>query len=263
MNLTRQTVGRRSADGTRACGAVVFIRSTIALARQRVLCLEGRRQQRGRYVNPDRTSEYMPLELSQIQVALRRAVRHSLSNRDTDWTMAILRALADMATGKCVDPDVRAPRRGRGRIRGEYLWDLCISDWPTYKGQPYVYPDYFAAVTTPRLLLVAECEWGKEGSARENGQRVLEDFSKILHARAPIKVMVFSYFACDHDHTWSPTTVTSSFQELTGHMARLIAASNDEAEYVLFGVAWNEPAQYSEATATRTGCSRILVNAEV
>lgn len=205
----------------------------------------------------------MPVGISAVQVqeALRAAAVSALLKPDTDWTMTVLRALAGLAPGKCVDPDVIAPRRGRGRIAGEHMWDLCISDWPSYQKQTYGYPDYFAAAITPKLLLVAECEWGKGNNRRENGLQVLEDFNKILHARAPIKVMVFSYFVSDGDESWSPTAATSSFKELTGHMERLIGASEDDAEYVLFGVAW-DASQYSEVIATRSGVSPIFVGPE-
>jgi len=169
-------------------------------------------------------------------LALARAADAESKAEEQDWTRAMLRALAKLAPNACIDPDVWAPRTGRGRAAKEFLWDLTISSWPRYEEQAYEFPTYFkqASANTlrpPRLLLVAESEWGDSRGRRKNGLAVMEDFAKLLAAQAPVKVMIFGYF---------PTGASSSFKELSGLMVDLIRASRDSAEYVLFGVAWGK-----------------------
>jgi hypothetical protein len=107
---------------------------------------------------------------------------------------------------------------------------------------PYEYPAYFAAAGKVgearklELLLVAESEWGDSSSRRENGKAVMDDFLKLLAARAALKVMVFGYF----ERRGQLDDVSSSFSELTAHMTRLVRSSADDAPYVLFGVAWDD-----------------------
>jgi hypothetical protein len=159
---------------------------------------------------------------------------------DQQWTPCVLRALAELgkARGHCIDPDVTVPRVGKGRAAKEFLWDLTISSWPKY-GKParYVYPDYFieAARRAPRLLLVAESEWGAANGRTKNGMAVLEDFSKLLAARADVKVMVFGYFT----NASRSGSKVSTFDDLTSHMVTLIRKTGDDASYALFGVAWD------------------------
>ena len=178
----------------------------------------------------------MKISVQEVLGALHGAATAELAKTDPQWTPAVLQALARLApTDACVDPDVFAARRGTGRAAKEHLWDLVISTWPKYTSVRYSYPAYFAAAEAPRLLLVAESEWGDQRSRRENGLAVLDDFVKVLAARAELKVMVFGYFA---DAGTTPEA-SSTFAELTGHMSRLIRLSGDNADYVLFGVAWD------------------------
>ena len=170
---------------------------------------------------------------------------------EQSWTTSILRALASLAPeGACIDPDVSAPRNGSGRAAKEYLWDLTISSWPNYETTPYAYPSYFerAAQGNSRLLLVAESEWGAATGHKKNGMAVMEDFSKLLGARAPLKVMVFSYFR---------TGASSTFEELSALMVKLIRATGDDAEYVLFGVAWGKDSECKDMHIRRDEVSDV------
>lgn len=171
----------------------------------------------------------MGLSVDTVRIALRETAKAALvPGAEPEWTTSILQALAGLAEpDMCIDPDVSLVTRGRGRRAKEFLWDLTISSWPRYDRLKYEYPTYFASAEKPQLLLVAESEWGDARSPRKNGHAVLEDFVKLLAARAPLKVMVFGY----HERN-------SSFAELTDQMMRLAHASDDPADYVLFGVAW-------------------------
>ena len=167
-----------------------------------------------------------------------------------DWTTSMLRALADVAPeGACVDPDVSAPRVGKGRAAKEFLWDLTISDWPHYKRVPYQFPDYFRAAKEPKLLLVAESEWGDARGHKKNGFAVMEDFCKLLVARAPVKVMVFGYFRAGE----------SSFEQLRALMIDLVLGSRDDAGYVLFGVAWGRLCECKDTLVTAQGAGSVTV----
>lgn len=179
----------------------------------------------------------MTISVDGVRESLRETARVALApGVEPEWTTSILRGLAKLATpDMCVDPDVSAPARGRGRRANEHLWDLTISSWPNYAQVPYSYPAYYQAAAHPKLLLIAESEWGDQRSRRENGAAVLEDFAKLLAARAPLKVMVFGYHEEKEAGSGSPS---SSFTELTTLMAGLICAAEDDADYVLFGVAW-------------------------
>ncbi len=166
------------------------------------------------------------------------------------WTTSTLRALAALAPpGACVDPDVSAARVGKGRAAKEFLWDLTISEWPHYKRVPYRFPDYFQEAREPRLLLVAESEWGAARGRKKNGFAVMDDFCKLLSARAPLKVMVFGYFVAGE----------SSFEQLRGLMADLILRSKDDAAYVLFGVAWDSVREWKGCLVTAQGTGAITV----
>jgi hypothetical protein len=158
---------------------------------------------------------------------------------EQDWTTSILRALASTAPdGACIDPDVSAACRGTGRAAKEFLWDLTISSWPNYKDIPYAHPRYFEEATKRRLrlLLVAESEWGALRGRKKNSSAVMADFLKLLGALAPLKVMVFGYHP----------RVESTFEELAELMTRLIRASGDDADYLLFGVSWGKDHEYKE-----------------
>lgn len=181
------------------------------------------------------------IRVESVVAKLRSAVETELNKTGPQWTACVLGALASLAsTDDCVDPDPETSWKRRGRTPNEYVLDLTISSWPKYdKPAPYEYPTYFteSASRPLRMLLVAESEWGDARDRKENGKAILEDFAKILSARAPVKVMVFSHFAKPGD----TPGVTSSFDELTKHMVGLIRAAGDEAaDYVLFGVAWDE-----------------------
>lgn len=150
----------------------------------------------------------------------------------TVWTAAVLGALARVgrAHEMCVDPPGWEDGGGRA---GEHLWDLAISSWPRYGRPPYEFPRYFEAATLPRLALVAESEWGAANDPAYTGKAVLEDFSKILAARAPLKVMVFGYVP-----KGPRSAVNASHPALIELMKGLISRSDDDAVYILCGVSW-------------------------
>lgn len=81
---------------------------------------------------------------------------------------------------------------------------------------------------------MAESEWGRSKDRRLSPQAVMEDIAKIIAARCPLKVMVFSHFV-----KTSRSKVDATFGGLTRLMRQLIEASEDSASYVLFGMPWN------------------------
>lgn len=66
-----------------------------------------------------------------------------------------------------------------------------------------------------------------------HGEGVLEDFSKILATRAPLKVMVFGYVP-----KGPRSAVNASHPALIELMKGLISRSDDDAVYILCGVSW-------------------------
>lgn len=114
-------------------------------------------------------------------------------DRDALWTRPVKTALCNAchaAWGACspiwicatgVDHrDSNSPKPGRAAHQGEWLYDVtCFQyeePWPT--GQ--------------KVLLVAEVEWGGRSSPGAARAAVLEDFAKLLVARAGIRVMVYN-----------------------------------------------------------------------
>jgi hypothetical protein len=165
-----------------------------------------------------------------------------------EWTRVLLAALAGLGErrGHCINP----PQESLQGLTShdEFLWDLSISTWPRYGGAdpPFVYPDYYQGSSAPELVLVAESEWGKRKDAHVSGAAVMEDFAKLLAARCPLKVMIFSY------HHATSAARHSSYDHLKMLMTDLINRSHDDATYVLQGVAWDRgdppwhpPLQYS------------------
>jgi hypothetical protein len=167
-----------------------------------------------------------------------------------EWTSVLLGALAQLgeAGGHCVEPSPSQLRERAGR--SEFLWDLTVSSWPRYGGTDpgFVYPTYYQNVESSELVMVAESEWGKLRGWHANGSAVLEDFSKLLAARCPLKVMIFSYH-----HRAEGRASYSSYSELVALMGHLIDRSQDDATYVLFGVAWDhsDPAYQHPVIRTR------------
>jgi len=188
----------------------------------------------------DRKEDVMVISQDSVVNVLKNTVTRAFQTPPDDWTVLVLRALANLGGPEtCIEPNVDVPRRGRGRYPNEYLWDLTISTWPNYNDTPYEYPGYFDSSgqrDNLELLLVAESEWGVQRNAVMNGKAVMEDFAKLLGARSKTKVMVFGYFDRPNRNHEAPC---SSFEELTGHMTSLIKATKDNASFVLFGVAWN------------------------
>mgnify|MGYP001288058119 CR=1 FL=1 len=92
----------------------------------------------------------------QIVAALDGVVAATPANAPTPlWTANIFRALADLAgPNQCVDPP-SLTSSGTYRRKGEFLWDLVISEYPRYNAPvPYEYPGYFDAVVSAELALV-------------------------------------------------------------------------------------------------------------
>ncbi|MEY4513274.1 MAG: hypothetical protein RLZZ450_5396 [Pseudomonadota bacterium] len=176
-------------------------------------------------------------------------LQHDPKSPTQEWTRSMLGALAKLgdSAGHCVDPISQAfsieQLTGDSRVkRQEFLWDLAISSWPRYSGikdagsqaVSYGFPHYFEETSSPELVLVAESEWGHYRDARANGLAVLEDFAKLLAARCPLKVMIFSY------HGGTDKASYFAFNELVRYMKQLVDRSTDDATYVFFGVAWND-----------------------
>lgn len=75
---------------------------------------------------------------------------------------------------------------------GEFLFDLCISTYPSYESvNPREY--WEKSFAEPReLLLVLESEFGKQGAGFTTVNSVMNDATKLLHVQARAKVIVFA-----------------------------------------------------------------------
>lgn len=137
------------------------------------------------------------------------------------WTVPLLDAIAKLGRdqGRCVDP-----REPRGTRAGEFLWDLTISRWPpTSEGW------YDASkIVSPEIDVVVESEWGKARSHKATRTLVIDDFAKLVAARAATKVMIFGYHGDTPD-------------DLTDFMCDVVDKCDaaEKAEYLLFGAAWS------------------------
>lgn len=187
-------------------------------------------------------------EVQEIQACLQQAFARVSTTAATEaWTFAALTALANL--GERHELRVDPPRwtalgRDDGKA-GEFLWDLALSSWPASSASNYKYPGYYERACQPslaRLHLAAESEWGKSKSPGATGLAVMEDFAKLLAARCDVKVMVFAYHRA---------TGNGSFDELQNMMARLVAASDDPATYVLYGLDWKSTESRSVAIVNR------------
>lgn len=85
-------------------------------------------------------------------------------NRGQDWTKAVKATLLDIGVEKGCYVAPHAELR-----QGEYMLDIV----------------WFRNSDTADIVLAVECEWGGK-------RNVLEDFDKLLHIKAPLKVMIFS-----------------------------------------------------------------------
>jgi hypothetical protein len=182
-----------------------------------------------------------------VEQLLREELANNRGLSTAEWTQSMLGALAQLGedSGHCVEPAVSAFDATNRVPSSEFLWDLTISTWPRL-ADGYAYPSYFQRQFAPELVLVAESEWGNLRSGSRNGIAVLEDFSKLLAARCPLKVMVFSY------HHASVHAECSSYAVLERLMSDLVNASVDDATYVLFGVAWDQgPEPFRDRTLRR------------
>lgn len=191
-----------------------------------------------------------PITADAVVEALIRVLPTLASAGTRDWTSALLGALAELGDHEryCVNPSLASLRARPGL--DEFLWDLTISEWPRYGGEDPRFdpPDYYQRTRSPELVLVAESEWGKLHDSRATASAVLDDFAKLLAARCPLKVMIFSY------HHAQSKARHSSYDELVRLMKQLIDRSRDDATYVLLGLAWDaavppghQPIKYSRS----------------
>lgn len=173
------------------------------------------------------------MQLQEVMEVLREVKPESDATKE--WTAAVLGALRRSAEdkGRCVDPaSSPVPTPGWSR-QGEWLWDLTVSSYPSYRdgyGLPY-YEKLVNGEHEPRIELVAECEWGDARSPSANVVAVMEDFTKLLAARAGIKVMALGFHERDQG--------TSSWSQLRDWMVKLKKRTKDESALILFGVGWD------------------------
>ena len=113
-----------------------------------------------------------------------RAVQKGLDNLEiddpkgnTEWTKAVKTELCKIGREfKCKVGAKRNEVEKAYRDFGEWLYDVT---WLEYEPKPF--PDGLLI----DVHLVAECEWG-------NFERIIEDFEKLLQARAGFRLMIFT-----------------------------------------------------------------------
>ena len=113
-----------------------------------------------------------------------RAVREGLGNlevvkpwTDTEGTKAVKTKLCEIGREFGYSVYARANEVAKAyRDDGEWLYDVT---WLEYEPKPF--PDGLLI----DVHLVAECEWG-------NFERIVEDFEKLLQARAGFRLMIFT-----------------------------------------------------------------------
>jgi hypothetical protein len=98
----------------------------------------------------------------------------------------------------------------------EFIWDLCW--FPEWEFKPDTY--YLEKLEHSKLPLVLESEW-----SRKNAHEVFYDFTKLLYAKAEVKVMIFEF---NDKHC--------SFESFSDQMAKSVKNLDDTAEYLLVGV---------------------------
>lgn len=124
--------------------------------------------------------------------------------------------------------------RGLRRTHGEFLVDLCHSNFPTYEiDRPFYSDEYWAKVAeAPReVYLALESEWGKANSAKANRHRVLEDAAKLPFFNARAKVLVFG------------SSSAGARGEIVSSVTRLRSTCGDDKPWLLVDVPWDEQAR--------------------
>ena len=99
-------------------------------------------------------------------------------NSSTYWTTQLFSELDRLAEE--LDVDVRHNPKGNPDW-GEFLWDVCFLVTAGRHPQGNFAPKH----PLKKVLLVLECEWER------NTEKILFDFTKLLTARAELRVFVF------------------------------------------------------------------------
>ena len=119
------------------------------------------------------------------------AVREGLNNLKIDnlestrkWTRAVKTELCEIGRSSRFDYKVGASGVNNGGF-GEWLYDVT---WLEYERERDGLKWPHTALIDAHL--VAECEWGSD----RNNEYIIEDFEKLLLARACVRLMIFDGF---------------------------------------------------------------------
>ena len=139
-----------------------------------------------------------------------------------EWTQTVLTTLCKLGQG--LGYTTWATSRRPYRIPSEccdgdeWLYDVCWLQYPSDD------PNHTWLISVP---MVAECEWGNLGD-------IEQDFSKLLLARATVRVMVYDSWRFDRD----PAVINnrlcelvSTFNGAPGDIYLLIAMAYDDESF--------------------------------
>ncbi|RJO65588.1 MAG: hypothetical protein C4523_15695 [Myxococcales bacterium] len=127
------------------------------------------------------------LVLGKIWNCLRKEIKKVWTKNETSvWTLAIMQGLDNCREFLGEGNSSTIFRKG---INGEYILDFTLTTWPNKIGKLSDLPA--EGIPHYSIVLAAESEMGKYGSTKENFERVMEDFCKLIDIKAKYKVMLY------------------------------------------------------------------------
>lgn len=181
--------------------------------------------------------------LKEIAERLNARFKSIWTERATElWTAAAIGGLLDSTAtvAKHCDVDVDHVNAFHNcklvtpRGAGEYLFDFCLTTLPYVfqYGEDEPWEGRSGKNRQFKMLLAAESEWGKEEGARANYCMVMDDFCKLLEARASFKVMVYG---CHEFKSPDATALERDFVRLLNQHS----GYDEKEKYLFFGVPWD------------------------
>ena len=146
------------------------------------------------------------IDRNELARCLIQSVRDAFENRnisDMGWgemTRILFSKLDCLGESLCADVRHGPKRKGEENLNWEFLYDVCF-----FKPRDGDEQGYFTRKTPlKQALIVLECEWNRSNKKQD----ILYDFSKLLLARAELRVLVFyTTISCkDFDCTMKDVT---------------------------------------------------------